>query len=384
MTAPVSRTQRDSRLDVLRGAALLMIFVDHVPGDVLSQGTMHAFSFCDAAELFVLISGMSSMLAYGKAFDRNGAAVGFSRVLRRWLRLYLFQVGLVLLTVGAVLLWSRYLHSELELMQPLLQDPVSSILQSAVLHAVPAYLDILPLYLVLLGIFPLIYFGLRTRYWLTLAVSVAVWILATWVPWLNIPNWAYAGQQWPFNPFAWQLIFTIGAAVGVKLLAGETLMPRVRPLVWICVAYLIFAWLENFPWTALHLPDLRPVMIATPSKANLSPFRLADILALAYLLFSSAAFKSWAGVRALRVIDVLGRHSLEVFTAGCVASLFGRLLFHTYGPTWPNQIVVNVLGFIVMWTVAYQLDRTSGRGKTSGREALGRRVAGARSAEVRT
>lgn len=350
-----SRTERDFRLDLLRGLSLLMIFVDHVPGNVLSQGTMHNFGFCDPAELFVLISGMSSMLAYGKAFDRKGRAVGFGRLLRRITRLYLFQAALVLLSFGVVLLWSRYLHTGSKLMEPLLEAPASGILQSLALHAVPAYLDILPLYLVLLAIFPLIYAGLRTSVSLTLAASAALWIAANWVSWLNIPNWAYGGQ-WPFNPLAWQFLFAIGAAVGTQLMAGRTLMPRLKPVVWLCIGYLVFSLLENFPWAAWHLPDLRPFTIATPSKANLSVFRLADILALAYLLLSSPIFLFWASRRTFRALDLLGRHSLEVFAIGCVAALLGRLLFHTFGPTVSDQIVVNALGFIAMWAVAYWRD----------------------------
>lgn len=340
--------------------ALLMIFVDHVPGDVLGRGTMQNFSFCDAAELFVLISGMSSMLAYGKAFDRNGAAVGFNRVLRRWIRLYAFQIGLVLASLGMAFLWSYYFHFASKLMRPFLDNPASGILHSLALHAVPAYFDILPLYLVLLGIFPLIYAGLRTSAWLTLSASAAIWIIASWVPWLNVPNWAYGGY-WPFNPFAWQFLFATGAAAGMRLMAGQTLMPRLKPVVWLSVAYLIFALVENFPWTTWHLPDLRPITMATPSKANLSPFRLGDILVLAYLLFSSANFRCWAGQRVFQLFDLLGRHSLEVFSIGCLASLLGRLLFDTYGPTLPNQIAVNVLGFIAMWLVAYRLDGNARR-----------------------
>jgi hypothetical protein len=364
----VSRTQRDPRLDVLRGMALLMIFVDHIPGDVLSLLTMHNFSFCDAAELFVLISGMSSMLAYGRAFDRHGPAVGFNRLLRRWIRLYVFQIALVLATLCVVFLWGKYLHVGSKLMQPFLDDPASGILQSLALHAVPAYLDILPLYLVLLGVFPIVYVGLRTNIWLTLAASAAVWIAANSLPWLNIPNWAYGGD-WPFNPFAWQFLFTIGAALGARLMAGEVLLPRVKAVAALSVAYLIFALLENFPWAAWHLADLRPFTVATPSKADLAPLRLADILALAYLLFSSANFALLIGRRAFDVFALLGRHSLEVFAIGCVAALFGRLLFRTYGPDVLCQFVANALGFIAMWLVAYQLEGNTAR-EMRNREAV--------------
>jgi hypothetical protein len=59
----------------------------------------------------------------------------------------------------------------------------------------------------------------------------------------------------------------------------------------------------------------------------------------------------------LRPVDVCGRHSLEVFAIGCVAALFGRLIFRTYGPDLLAQIAVNAIGFAAMWLVAIYLDR---------------------------
>jgi uncharacterized membrane protein len=52
----------DHRIDVLRGMALLMIFVDHIPGNVLSLVTLHNFGFSDAAEVFVLLAGIDAGL----------------------------------------------------------------------------------------------------------------------------------------------------------------------------------------------------------------------------------------------------------------------------------------------------------------------------------
>jgi hypothetical protein len=44
-------SQRDPRIDVLRGFALLTIFVDHVPGNILGMLTLRNFGFADAADL---------------------------------------------------------------------------------------------------------------------------------------------------------------------------------------------------------------------------------------------------------------------------------------------------------------------------------------------
>jgi hypothetical protein len=48
-----STRERDFRLDFCRGVALIVIFIDHVPGNPLSSWTLRNFSFCDAAEVFV-------------------------------------------------------------------------------------------------------------------------------------------------------------------------------------------------------------------------------------------------------------------------------------------------------------------------------------------
>jgi hypothetical protein len=46
------------------------------------------------------------MLAYGKAFERNGALGGLRRIILRCARLYLFQIGLLLTRLVVVLLWT--------------------------------------------------------------------------------------------------------------------------------------------------------------------------------------------------------------------------------------------------------------------------------------
>ena len=55
---------RDHRIDFLRGLALVMIFINHIPGTAYESYTSRNFGFSDAAEGFVLISGISAALAY--------------------------------------------------------------------------------------------------------------------------------------------------------------------------------------------------------------------------------------------------------------------------------------------------------------------------------
>src|SRR5580700_8273524 len=101
---------RDLRVDALRGLALFMIFIDHIPGNLLSQITLRNFGFADAAELFVLLAGFASMVAYGGSFARDGVKIGLRRVLLRCLRLYVFQAILLLLVLVGVSAWIHNFH----------------------------------------------------------------------------------------------------------------------------------------------------------------------------------------------------------------------------------------------------------------------------------
>jgi hypothetical protein len=349
-------SKRDPRIDVLRGLALIMIFVDHIPGNLLSLITLRNFGFSDAAEVFVLLAGFSSMLAYGRIFQRDGARTGLRRIVLRVGRLYLFQIGLLVTTFAVALAWNTYFQLQPTVLRAIHEAPAAGWAHALTLHAVPAYLDILPLYIVLLAAFPLVYVGLRTKPWLALCVSAALWLAANLVEDFNLPNWM-DGQKWFFDPFAWQFLFAIGAALAMLGTRCEGAMPRVKWLTWLCAGYLVFAFVEAAPWAAWHLPNLQPLAMSPPDKTHLGILRLLDMLALAYLVFSSAQVRAFADGRWLRPLEACGRHSLEVFAAGCVVALFGRLLFRTADPTLVMQIVINTVGLATMCVVAWWLER---------------------------
>jgi hypothetical protein len=355
-------SKRDPRVDVLRGLALMMIFIDHIPNNLLALATMHNFGFSDAAEVFVLLAGFASIMAYARVFEREGTRSGLRRIILRLGRLYIFQIGLLLVTLGVVRAWTGYFGFEPTLVAPILNMPFSGLAHALTLRAVPAYLDILPLYVVLFAAFPIIYIGLHNRYWLTLGLSAALWLVININGGPNLPNWVN-GQAWFFNPFAWQLLFTIGAALALVTQKHDGGLPRISWAVWLSVAYLLFAFVQSVPWTAWGLPDLRIVELPMPDKTNLNILRLLDMLALAYLVLSSETMCRLAHHRLLRPAEVCGRHSLEVFSAGCVFALFGRLIFRTYGPGPLAQVAVNAIGLIGMCLLAFYLERRRERAR---------------------
>jgi len=349
---------RDARVDVLRGFALLTIFVDHIPRNAPALFTLHNFGFSDAAEIFVLLAGYSSMMAYGGLFQRAGIRRTLGRIGRRCLRIYLFQAGLLLATLIIVRIWMDLTGLTPRFgVAPLIQmGLLPGLLRGLALNALPNYLDILPLYILLLALFPLIYFGLRRGVWGVLALSGTLWLAANLDHQLNLPNAAAVDDGWYFNPFAWQFLFVIGAALALAIRSGGGLLPRRGWAVATAGVYLAFALFQGGSWAEWSLPNLRPLAIDVPDKSHVGPLRLLDILALTYLLFSAPAVGRFCRHPSLRLIDACGRHSLGIFAAGCLAALIGRILYRTFDATWPLQIAVNLGGIAVMLGLANLLD----------------------------
>src|SRR5215471_8124225 len=200
--------KRIDGIDFWRGVALLMIFIDHVPENVFQHVTQQNFGFSDAAELFVFLSGVSVALAYGTRFF-DGETVGAVRaVLRRALTIYWVQLLISLLIiaifVGAAALWND---------NDLLEDA-----DTVVSNPLQTTANILPLYIALLLMTPLLLALARRDDRLMLAASAAIYLAARAFS-LNLPTWPVEGT-WFFNPIAWQLIFAIGIFAGRRLRRG--------------------------------------------------------------------------------------------------------------------------------------------------------------------
>src|ERR1700736_4815443 len=74
---------RDLRLDLFRGLALWLIFLDHIPSYIVNWITIRNYGFSDAAEIFVFISGYTAAFVYGRAMREHGAVVAGARILNR-------------------------------------------------------------------------------------------------------------------------------------------------------------------------------------------------------------------------------------------------------------------------------------------------------------
>jgi hypothetical protein len=368
MGATSSGTTRDLRIDFFRGLALIFIFIDHIPGNGLASFTLRNFGFADAAEVFVLLAGYSAFLAYGRTFDGQGFKAGTGRVLERVRDIYLWHLGLVALcavglTVVATVFESPSYVKNIGVHVFSLEPMLSTVL-AAVLVNQPNMLNILPLYIVLLLVWlPFVLWLLPRRPWVVLAVSVGIWAAANALS-LNLPS-QQNSRGWVFNPFAWQLLITIGALAAHFYRKGAITLSR--PLLCAALAYLVFACLVAAPWR--QIPALQSYvlipreMLGPMSKAYVSPWRLAHVVALGYLALillspqSGFLSRAWA-----EGIGRCGRHSLEIFSLGTVLSFTGWVVLSESGNGYGSQALVNLVGIGILWGTAWGLAR---RGRVS-------------------
>src|ERR1700722_11420199 len=209
-------TNRDYRLDFFRGLALMFIFIDHIPDNTVSFFTLRSFAFCDAAEVFIFISGYTAALAYGPAFDREGVAMGVARIYRRGWQLYVAHLCLFMIFNAEVAYTLKFLYNPLfadELqVGDYLNDPGEAFIRVLSLQFQPSLLNILPLYIALLLALPLLILCVRRHILLALIPSAALWLAANLFGW-NMPGFP-EGRLWYFDPFAWQFLFAIAVALG--------------------------------------------------------------------------------------------------------------------------------------------------------------------------
>lgn len=360
-------TGRDLRLDFFRGLALFSIFIDHIPNNVLGQFTMQAAGFSDAAEVFIFISGYAAGMVYGRVYDRQGMLWASARIYHRVWQLYIAHVFLFMLymatvahTVGAM---NSVLYAEEFRAADFLKEPDVAIVKALTLQFQPQFMDILPLYIVLLGTLPLVLLGFRRWPGPVLAASFALWLAVQSFKGGVVALPAYPGpnQVWFFNPFAWQFLFFIGSWFGWKG-ANTPEWLRARWLLWLAIGLALFAFVVRLSWTIHYFNDPFPAFFARQiwpliSKTDLSSPRLIDVLALAvivaHLVHPQARFL--AG-RFARPFLICGRHSLHVFCLGILLSVIGHLVLNEYFGGFWLQLTVSAAGIAIMIGVAALMD----------------------------
>ena len=325
-------SSRDTRLDVFRAIALLIIFINHVPGQYLEYVTHKNFGFSDAAEAFVLISGMSVGLAYGKRFGVGERLATTLRILRRALTLYTAHIMTSLLTFaifagGALWFTQPDLLSKINL-ATIIDHTEQGLVGLVLLGHQFGYNNILSLYAAIFLMLP----GFLWLY----ARGPRVLLVISGMLWLCAGLWKIAPSNFPLegfwflNPLSWQFLFVIGFVAMLQAKHQGIAFNLILTVAAGLYLFISMLWVV-FSWWFIDISFGLPSVLTGFDKTFLSMTRLLHVLCGAYLLATIPALSGWAALPLSNPLVAIGRHSLAIFIFGTLLAMVGQVMLYVTG-----------------------------------------------------
>lgn len=351
-------------MDFFRGFCLLFMFTIHLAeftgSPALKLISWHTYGFSDPAELFVFMSGLVFGLVYSRARRPEKLGAVMRKAVTRAGELYLAN----LLTFALLLALIPAISIALGWRNPWVEwwtiAPFDRIRRFLLFISMPGFFDILPLFVQLMLTMPLLralYVRSAPAAW---AVSGGIYLLSLAFPLTLLEGYHgfTGGLTLYFNPFAWQFVFFLGMALGLRRAAGAPPLPRPRWLFIAAAAYLFISMLIKL---RLHLANydipglgdgvqferfFEPLIY----KPGEFPLRLLHFLALVWVvtqLIPGQWHPIWTGWTS-RVIRTMGRHSLTVFCLHIVLCYVLVLIMTNTSRGLPMQILMHFLGWGAM------------------------------------
>ena len=350
---------RDLRLDFFRGIANWAIFLDHIPNNAVNWITTRNWGFSDAADMFVFISGYTAAFVYARIMLERGTIEAATRILKRAWQIYVAHVFLFVIYIAEIgYLAQTYdnpvLAQEFNVFG-FLRYPIETLYEGLILKFKPVNLDVLPLYIVLMIVFPPVLWAMLRKPDLTLLASIVVYVASRHFDW-NLPS--YPGGHWYFNPFTWQLLFVFGAWCALGGAQRSAALVKSRAMLIFGVAYLVFALFmtmaDRFPSLAALVPSWVDHAVNPISKTNLDLLRFLHFVVLAILVVRILP-REWPGFERpiFQPAIVCGQQSLEVFCFGVFLSFAAHFVLVQISNAIWMQILVSIAGIALMTVLAY-------------------------------
>lgn len=319
-------------IDFWRGFALVTIFVNHIPGIYFDRFTHRNISISDSAELFVFLAGWALRLLVEKHEAQSDVPL-MARLGARAVTIYAAQLLIISIAVAMLAAAATYYDNPLILewhnAAAVFYDPLRAHIGLVMLTHQLGYFDILPLYVVLMAMSPLIVAIHRhARAWL-LPLSLSLYLSAL-VLRLSLPTWPTDGH-WFFNPLAWQLIFVLGFELAAGTGIGSLARRHLSALRIVAVPIVIAgAVMVQWPWfpDPTRMPEPKLLFIA--QKTYLTPIRLVHFLAAIAIMSVAYPFIARPLPWLASFLAMLGRNSLNVFCVGSLSSLACQIIRYTH------------------------------------------------------
>ena len=380
VSQPAVQRSRLVDVDAVRGVCLIAIFVYHclIAHNRLYQLT-HPFLF-DAALVFISVSGFMAAYVYGSRASQPRRMLG--SLYRRVLTIALVHVGL-LLALALTLFLDDWVSSGDTAIRTFFRAPRTStgewLWAVVTLTHQPLLFDILPIYIICMGLAPLVLLGTTLTRLLVLAGSWTVWLLTWWNGWLQTDS--LSGEHLHFSLGAWQMVFFTGCVVALErnriarlpgkgwFEAGSWLLVGVG-LLYVCVPYALSTAQDKVWEGMLARVGVTVDLPEKIEKTTLHPLLVVSFLAAAFLWWRYHFIVLRLAQTSLgRQLAVMGAHSLQVFAAGTVLCLVTAWLYFrkhigagnpeqgfTTSGMLIGQIIV-VLGIVMQWGFAHLLAR---------------------------
>jgi hypothetical protein len=352
---------RDLRLDLFRGVANWAIFLDHIPDNVVNWITTRNYGFSDAADLFVFISGYTASFVYARMMLDRGFIVGATRLTKRVWQLYVAHIILFVIYIVSIgYVAQRF--SDPDIINEfnvagLVDSPIETLRQGLLLRFKPLNLDVLPLYIVLMGFFPPVLWLMLRRPGATMLASLALYFAARQFGW-NLHG--YPAGYWYFNPYCWQLLFIFGSWCALGGATKSRAIINSPITLYFCLAYLLFALVMTmagkFPDFGALFPSWLYDTFNPNDKTNLAPYRFLHFVVIVIMVIRFVP-KDWSGLE-WKVFDPVikcGQQSLAVFCVGVFLSFVGHFDLMLSSGSLFAQIFVSVSGIAIMTLVAYYI-----------------------------
>ena len=350
-------TRQPNAIDFWRGFALITIFVNHIPGLYFEILTHKNVSISDSADLFVFLAGWALRLSIGS--PQNPATTGrvLSRLGGRIVKIYAAQLLISCIAIAMLALAAKVLENptllEWHNAAAIFYDPINAHIGLALLTYQLGYFDILPLYVVLMMVAPLIIIVHRFVPVVLLPLSLGIYLCAL-VFEVSPQSWPTSGT-WFFNPLAWQFLFVLGFLfAGGEDGIGWSVRRFITPLrIAAAPVVVLGALMVQFSWWPDPTAVPSPKLLFIAAKTYMTPLRLVQFLALIALF--SAVYPVVARFAPLtsQFLSKLGRNSLNVFCVGSLLSLGFQIVRFVYERNVMIDTVILIAGIGLLGLTAW-------------------------------
>lgn len=329
----------------------------HVPTPV-SHAVQEPLGFNGAAEGFIFLSACLAGLVYGKTYLQAGWEAMSRRIWKRTRWIYFIHLAVLVPIVliawalaGRLVPLANHFHD-------FLLRPWRSLLLMPLLLNQPPLFDILPLYVVFLGLTPIMLSVARRYGWgIVLAISTLGWLVVqTRLEAHILGDSLKSLSLGSFNLLSWQFLWVWGVLLGETSVRHPLISRRYRlgvaaPALAIVVSgFLTRHGLWPQAWWDPHLYLLL-------NKWTLGPLRLLNFAAWSALLL---AWNPHLAPRVMAVPALLGRHSLAVFAFHLPLVIVATNVIQIFALSNTLQIVIAFLVIALLFPWAAWLDRKKG------------------------